>query len=116
MAKSKSKITAQAQWHADFRVIDTLPDTKLIRTDFMLTFAAVSMAVGLLFLFVFREYNSFTLGREIANLNSDIEQNTADNQNYLRLDGRFNSLSKKINELERRRPAGSAGAGRRGSW
>ncbi len=100
MAKSKGKITAQAQWHADFRVIDTLPDTKLIRTDFMLTFAAISLAVGLLFLFVFREYKSFTLGREIANLKNDIEQNTADNQNYLRLDGRFNSLSKKINELE----------------
>jgi len=100
MAKSKGKVKAHAQWHADFRVIDTLPDTKIIRTDFMLTFVAVSLAVGLLFLFCFREYKSFTLGREIAGLKSDIKQNSADNQNYLRLDSRFNSLSKKVIELE----------------
>ena len=100
MAKSKGKTTAQAQWHADFRVIDTLPDTKLIRTDFMLTFAAVSLAVGLLFFLGFREFKGILLGREIAELKNNIEQNTADNQQNLRLDGQFNSLSKKVNELE----------------
>lgn len=100
MAKSKGKVTEQAQWHANFRVIDTLPDTKLIRTDFMFTFVAVTLAVVLLFLFCFREYKSINLGREIAKLNNDIELNTADNKSYLRLDGQFNLLSKKVYELE----------------
>ncbi len=100
MAKSKGKVKEQAQWHVDFRIVDTLPDTKLIRTDFMLTFVAICLAVGLLFLLVFREYKIFTMDREIVELNNSIKQDTADNRQHLLLDSKFNLLSKKVKELD----------------
>ena len=100
MAKSKGKVKEQAQWHVDFRIVDTLPDTKLIRTDFMLTFVAICLAVGLLFLLVFREYKIFTLDREIVDLNNSIKQDTADNEQHLHLDDKFKLLSKKVKELD----------------
>jgi len=100
MAKSKGKIKAQAQWHVDFRIIDTLPDTKLIRTDFMLTFVAICLAVGLLFLLAYKEYKSITLSREIAELKNNINQDTAGNRQHLSLDGQFKTLSKKVTELD----------------
>lgn len=100
MAKSKGKIKAQAQWHVDFRIIDTLPDTKLIRTDFMLTFVAICLAVGLLFLLAYKEYKSITLSREIAELKNNIKQDTAGNRQHLSLDGQFKSLSNKVTELD----------------
>lgn len=101
MAKSKGKKVEQPLWHANFRVVDTLPDTKLIRTGFILNFLAVFIAVGLLSYAGLREYKTYDLSIDIDELNSNIEINSSENKKRLHLNTQFEMLSNKLKELDR---------------
>ena len=48
MAFGRNKIVVQPSWHPNFRIVETLPDTKVIRTDFAFNGVFVVIAVVLL--------------------------------------------------------------------
>lgn len=101
MALRKSKKVEHPAWRPDFRNTDELPDIKVIRTDFLLNLAAVSIAIGLLGLVVFREYRAAGLRETLADLTTNIENNrTADREN-VRMSREFGQIERRMNEVVR---------------
>jgi Tfp pilus assembly protein PilN len=65
MAKG-NKTLAQPHWHPDFRIAETLPDIKVVRTAFLVNFLVVALALGLVGYFVFTELERSALETELA--------------------------------------------------
>jgi len=80
MAK-KSKTVAQEPWRPNFRNSERLPDIKVVRTDFLLNLIAAFVALALLGLMAYREYEA-----------ADLASRTSD------LQGRIRSLNKEDKE------------------
>ena len=96
----KKKSVSQPNWRPDFRDPELLPDIKVIRTDFIVNFIAVTAMLLLAFFIGQREYRSFALGKSIAKLEAQIEEATAKNQSHLRLNKRFRESANRLVELE----------------
>ncbi len=99
MALRKPKKIVQSAWHPNFRNVETLPDIKAIRTDFIINWGIVLVAAVLLMFFLKNEIAALSVGRSIKEFETKISENTGKNNNNLRLSGEFGTLSKKISEL-----------------
>lgn len=55
MKPSKQSAGPALFWHPDFRVVETLPDTKVIRTSFLVNFVAVAAVLVMGYLLVRQE-------------------------------------------------------------
>lgn len=95
----KSKSEAQPPWRPNFRTVDTLPDIKPIRTDFILNFIGVSLAVVLLSLLAYREFNAQSIGGNIKQLEENIASRQAENRKTIRDAKQFDTISKNIEEV-----------------
>ena len=100
MALRKPKKIVQPAWHPNFRNVDTLPDIKAIRTDFVINWGVVLVAVALLMFFLKNEFSALAIGRNIKEFETKISENDTDNNNNLKLSGEFGILSKEITEVE----------------
>ena len=85
----RNKKVAQKKWRPDFREVQTLPDTKVIRTGFLLNFIAVVLALAVISLYVVREYSLQTMKGDIAALESQVAGSTSQNRTYLDANKRF---------------------------
>ncbi len=99
MAKSKNKETAAISWHPDFRIQDTLPDVKVVRTDFIINFITITAAVLLAGFYGYRKLYSWDLGSRIADVEAQIEQATPENRRNLKNSGDFKKASTQIEDL-----------------
>ena len=100
MALRKPKKIVQPAWHPNFRNVDTLPDIKVIRTDFVINWGMVLVAVALLMFFLKNEFSALAVGRNIKEFETKISENDNANNNNLKLSGEFGTLSKEITEVE----------------
>ena len=101
MAFRKNKRTDHPLWRPDFRDSQTLPDIKVIRTDFLLNAVSVSLAIGLLGLLLYREYRSVQLSRSIDDVVVNIESNEKANEENLRMSAEFSAIQKPMEEVAR---------------
>ena len=99
MALRKPKKVVQPAWHPNFRNVETLPDIKAIRTDFVINYGVILFAAALLVFFLKNEFSIMAVGRDIQDFETKISENSGANNNNLRLSGQFNNLSKEISEL-----------------
>ncbi len=99
MALRKPKKIVQPAWHPNFRNVETLPDIKAIRTDFIVNWGIVLVAAVLLMLFLKNEFSAFAVGRDIKEIETKISENTGANNNNLKLSGQFANSSKEVTEL-----------------
>lgn len=86
---TKSKTPTQRQWRPDFRDTQTLPDTKVIRTGFLLNFVGIAAAVICLTLYGIREYTLQNLSRNLDTLSNEVSSATADNRKILDTNKKF---------------------------
>lgn len=100
MALRKPKPVIQPSWHPNFRDEESLPDIKVIRTDFLLNFVAVVVVAGLLAFLGYREFRAFSIASVVEGLEENIAANSAENTTDLRLSGQFKRDKKMIDELE----------------
>lgn len=77
---TKSKKVVQRAWRPDFRDVQTLPDTKVIRTGFLLNFIAITVALGSVGVYVVREYSLQSLIHEVRTLESQVAADTSRNR------------------------------------
>lgn len=87
--KNRKKTDEHAPWRPDFRDSPRLPDTKPIRTGFLLNFVAIVLAVGLLGAYAFREYALYNISNEVAYLGEQVEENRSGNKELVRLNQQF---------------------------
>lgn len=96
--KSDAEPIAAPAWHTNFRNFERLPDTKVVRTTFFINTAAIAIAVGMVLWLASREYNNHALQEQIAEAKRQIESNTKQNSEALRLSKVFLEEQKKLEE------------------
>ena len=90
---------AEAVWRADFRDLETLPDTKPVRTGFLINFASISVLFALITLLVYNEY-SLRLSRVASKETEiDVRAQTDANRKLLFRGGEFRKLSRQAEEV-----------------
>ncbi|MEM1223646.1 MAG: hypothetical protein AAGH40_12895 [Verrucomicrobiota bacterium] len=90
----------QPYWRPNVRVVETLPDIKVVRTNFIINFLAVSLVVITGVYLLQKEYRVFALNRSISNLQQQINTSNADNNKYLKLNQRFSEAANYVLELQ----------------
>ncbi|MGC9449811.1 MAG: hypothetical protein ACP5I4_00070 [Oceanipulchritudo sp.] len=95
---SKSKKAPQRLWRPDFRTAETLPDTKVIRTGFLLNFIAVALAALGICLYGVREYQLQSLMRSVDTLEKQVSESTSRNRIILDENKRFLQSAKVVEE------------------
>ncbi len=96
--KSDAEPVAASPWHTNFRNFERLPDTKVVRTTFFINTAAIAIAVGMALWLTSREYTNHTLQDQIAEAKRQIEANTKQNAEALRLSKVFLDEQKKLDD------------------
>ncbi len=76
-------------WRPDFRNVESLPDTKTIRTSFLLNFIAVALVVAVGSAYIIREYSYQNLKREVKSLEVQVSNNMNKNRSILDTNKRF---------------------------
>lgn len=97
--KKKSKSAIQPAWRPDFRKSDLLPDTKAIRTDFLLNFVAIAAAVVLAGYLGVKEFNIQGLHSAAKDLDQQIQEKESNNRRYLQLNGQYRRLQRDLDEV-----------------
>jgi len=89
----------QALWRPDFRDVQELPDTKVIRTGFLLNFLAIMLTLSLGILYAFKEYSLQTVAASVADLEVQVAGSTAENNRILKANRRFEESRRIIAEV-----------------
>jgi len=87
-------------WHPNFRDHERLPDTKVVRTQFFVNFAAIAIAASLLLYFSYQEYRINNLGHQVADWQGQIDTNQKASEQAMLVSEKFAAEEKKIAELE----------------
>ena len=94
------KSNMQPNWHPNFRIGATLPDTRAIRTNCIvkvILYSAIVVAV----LFVLQgEYQAYTLRQSIKGLEQQIEKAASVNRSSLKKSEQFRKLALNVKELQ----------------
>ena len=101
MAFRWAKKVVQPSWHPNFRSVETLPDIKVIRTDFFVNLFSLTIGVALLFYFFYMEYRLFSLKWEIDQYEQKIGFKQAADARHLGLSADFARLEKELEEINR---------------
>lgn len=96
--KSDDQPVTAPRWHTNFRNFDTLPDTKVVRTTFFINTAAIVVAVSMGLWLGFREYTNYNIRQQQADAQQQIESNSKQNAEALKLSKIFAAEEKKLNE------------------
>lgn len=96
-----SKHDMQPYWRPDFKNQSTLPDIKVVRTDFIINFIAVALMLVAVFSLLQREYRAYVLRSSIAGMEQRIRVSGADDDLNLKESERFRESAQSIEELQR---------------
>lgn len=96
--KPRNKKDNQRTWRPDFRVVDTLPDTKVIRTNFLFNIVAVTITLGLLVYVALQEYNLNGLRAEMETVRSQLASGSSLNQQLLVRNREWLQASSRVKE------------------
>lgn len=96
---SKSKKVTQRPWRPDFREAHMLPDTKVIRTGFLINFIAISLTLLVLTLYVIKEYSLQSLTAQVRQLEVQVADNTSSNRSILDASKRFKQSASIMEEV-----------------
>ena len=94
------KNNTQFNWRPDFKIEATLPDIKIIRTDFAINAIVLVLVLVTGALLVQREYQSYLLRRSVGELEQQVNSNSAENTARLQKNSEFRKQARKIQELQ----------------
>jgi len=90
----------QPYWRPDFKIQSTLPDIKIVRTDFTINAIAIALMLIAIFTLLQSEYRAYTLHRSIANMEQNIEDTEENNDQSLKESERFRQSAQSVVELQ----------------
>jgi hypothetical protein len=73
--KSDAAVVVVPPWHPNLRIVENLPDTKVVRTAFFVNGAAMSVALALALYFGIQEWKLHEVNKQIADWQHQIDQN-----------------------------------------
>jgi len=95
----KSSKDTQPLWRPDFRDVQSLPDTKFVRTGFLMNFVAIVITVTVIVFFSIREYNLHVAGKAVSSLRQQVDENDAGNRAILLNNKRFMQSASLVEEV-----------------
>ena len=96
---SKRTKVAQRLWRPDFREVQNLPDTKVIRTGFLINFVAISITLLVVTFYVIKEYSLQSLMSQVRELEVQVADNTSSNRSILDANKRFKQSAAIMEEV-----------------
>lgn len=96
-----NKHDIQPYWRPDFKIQSTLPDIKVVRTDFIINFIAVALALIAVFTLLQREYRAYSLRSSISSMEQRLRVSEADDNLNLKESERFRESAQSVEELQR---------------
>jgi hypothetical protein len=99
--KEKAKETITPAWHPDYRDVASLPDVKVVRTDFLVNFVAITLCLVLAVIFAYRQLKAWDYDARIAEFETQIASSSSSNNQNLRLSGEFKKSADKIEDVNR---------------
>ena len=97
---SDAQSGAEPLWHSNFRNFERLPDTKVVRTTFFINTAAIAVTLAVMFWLGYREYRIRDLREQIAGAQQQIDSNSRQNQETIRLSRLFATEQAKLAEAQ----------------
>lgn len=86
-------------WRADFRQKSTLPDVKAVRTDFLVNYGLIGLAVASLSLLGVREFNYIELQHEIDACSEEIDSKRLQHEKNLKDSGIFSDYMRYVDSF-----------------
>ena len=86
-------------WHPDLRIVDRLPDTKVVRTAFFVNGVAILVAVTLALLLIRDQWELRALNIQIADTQKQINLDKVPSAQAVALFSKFKVQEAKIREL-----------------
>lgn len=96
----KSKKDIQPHWRPNFQIASTLPDIKVIRTDFIVNSIAATIALLAAFLVIQNEFRAYMLRNSIGEMEQRIRVAEAGDAASLAMSGDFKTAAKQIVEVD----------------
>jgi hypothetical protein len=98
--KAASTAPQMPAWHPSFRNYERLPDIKVVRTVFFVNSAAITVALALFTVFIFKEYHLYSLRRQIADVRAQSDHDKPGSDQAIALFKKFQNEEKKILEVD----------------
>lgn len=105
--KTESTVAQVLAWHPNFRNYERLPDIKVVRTAFFINTVAISLVVAFVAFVGFKEYQLFSLEKQIADAQFRISRDSASSAKQVQLYKEFQAgeaRAKKVVEFQAARP------------
>ena len=96
-----SKRGIQPYWRPDFKIQSTLPDIKVVRTDFVINAIAVALAMVAVFSLCKSEYRAHVLRGSITAMEERIQASQSADSQSLKESERFRKSAQSVVELQR---------------
>jgi len=96
-----AKKQIQPYWRPNFRIPGTLPDIKVVRTDFIVNSVAIALALVTCFVIFQREFRAHVLRGTVADLEARVEAAKPENKKSLAVDSRFRKAGEYVVELQK---------------
>lgn len=98
---AKSKKDQQPYWRPNFVNSDELPDIKVVRTDFIVNFVAIAIALLVTFILFEQEYRAYSLGQTVSDLEEQIGADEVADKNNLKLSEAFRKSAQYVLEVRK---------------
>jgi hypothetical protein len=98
--KTASAALQMPAWHPTFRNYERLPDIKVVRTVFFVNGVAITVALAVLTVFIFKEYRYLSLCRQVAYAQTQIDRDQRGSDQAIALFKKFQGEEKKILEID----------------
>jgi len=97
--KSDSAALTAPAWHPNLRIVENLPDTKVVRTAFFVNGAALVVVIALLLVLGHQEWSLHEVHKQIADLQRDIDRDKRESAAAVKLYGDFKTEEAKTVEV-----------------
>lgn len=85
-------------WRPDFRDTQVLPDTKVIRTGFLLNFVAIVLTLAALSMYLIKEYKLQGFISEVQKLTTQVDSGQSQNRSILDVNKKFRQSADVVEE------------------
>ena len=99
LSKKSDASAASPAWHPNLRIVEQLPDTKVVRTAFFVNGLAAVIAILAALYLGHQEWKLHGVNKEIADWQSQIDQDKKQSQDFVALYGDFKLEEAKTSEV-----------------
>jgi hypothetical protein len=97
--KGDAAVIVVPAWHPNIRIVENLPDTKVVRTAFFVNGAAMLLAIGLALYLGMQEWKLHEVNKQIADWQRQIDRDKKQSQEAVKLYQDFKAEEAKTAEV-----------------